>query len=102
MYARNAANLIDALRAEFPHFEYLTNISKPRSKSFEIVLVKNENEGKLIWHVYLVIDREHHISILCFKKLYSGQELRKAPQEPSSFQIPRRSSMRSNPKSNNL
>ena len=43
----NASKLVEALRAEFPDFVYVTTENKPRSGSFEITLTK-QNESKYI------------------------------------------------------
>lgn len=49
MYGRNAERLIDALRVDFPQFEFVTNEEKPRRLTFEITLVMDDGERIELW-----------------------------------------------------
>ena len=46
MYGRNADQIIEALQSEFPDIGAEKNPTKPRSKSFEISLFKEDGSGK--------------------------------------------------------
>ena len=43
MYKRNALQLVEALRTQYPDFDFVINDTKPRRLSFEILLVLNDN-----------------------------------------------------------
>ena len=45
MYKRNAISLTDEIKKVFPDAEVKLNPNKPRSKSFEVILVKEDNTG---------------------------------------------------------
>ena len=47
MYKRNANQLSLELTKAFPDAEILINEQKPRSKSFELLLIKKDGTGKL-------------------------------------------------------
>lgn len=47
VYKRNANKLLAELRQEFPGIQSETNPTKPRSKSFECTLKKEDGEGML-------------------------------------------------------
>lgn len=49
VYKRNANKLLAELRQEFPGIQSETNPTKPRSKSFECTLKKEDGEEVLIW-----------------------------------------------------
>ena len=45
VYKRNATQLSSELTAEFPGCEVSINPSKPRSKSFEVTVIKEDGSG---------------------------------------------------------
>lgn len=49
MYKRNANQLSSDLMSAFPNAKVLINETKPRSKSFELSVVKEDGEGKIMY-----------------------------------------------------
>lgn len=49
MYKRNANQLLEAVRKEFPDIDSVVNSTKPRSKSFEFTLKKADGSEVVIW-----------------------------------------------------
>ena len=47
MYGRKAAEVSEQLRLELGEFEMSVNPNKPRSKSFEISIIKDNDDGIL-------------------------------------------------------
>jgi len=48
VYKRNANSLSEEIRKAFPDAQITINPNKPRSKSFEVSLVKEGGEGKVL------------------------------------------------------
>ena len=49
MYKRNAVKLCVELKTAFPDIQVEVNPQKPRSKSFEVILCKDEGTEIVIW-----------------------------------------------------
>lgn len=49
VYNRNAVQITDGIREEFPDVEVELNPTKPRSKSFEITVTFDDGESELVW-----------------------------------------------------
>lgn len=49
MYARNAKQLVEALRVEFPSLEYVLNEEKQRRGSFEVTLKLDDGQLIQVW-----------------------------------------------------
>ena len=54
MYKRNAGKLCEELKTAFPDIQVEVNPKKPRSKSFEVMLCKDDGTGSM--------KRQHEIS----------------------------------------
>lgn len=49
VYKRNAIQLTEGIRAEFPDIKVELNPTKPRSKSFEITVTYDDGEELVVW-----------------------------------------------------
>lgn len=49
MYKRNASQLSSDLIEAFPDAKVLINDTKPRSKSFELTVIKEDGKETLVW-----------------------------------------------------
>jgi len=49
VYKRNATQLTEGIRAEYPDIKVELNPSKPRSKSFEITVTYDDEKDVVVW-----------------------------------------------------